>query len=90
MKKAKMNEANSRKKKTDPLFELEGNQKLNKIKKLQFKKEKKDKAKRGEHLSKTIFYPKKIDFYYRQFKFYRKVNYSFGGSTQRDKSLDLR
>lgn len=46
MKKAKMNEANSRKKKTDPLFELEGNQKLNKIKKLQFKKEKKDKAKR--------------------------------------------
>ncbi|KAL2713456.1 guanine nucleotide-binding protein-like 3 [Vespula squamosa] len=34
------------KKKTDPLFELEGNQKLNKLQKLQYKKEKKDKARR--------------------------------------------
>lgn len=36
-----------RKKKPDPLFEIEGNQKLNKLKKLQFKKEKKKQAKRG-------------------------------------------
>ncbi|XP_011700239.1 PREDICTED: guanine nucleotide-binding protein-like 3 homolog isoform X2 [Wasmannia auropunctata] len=35
-----------RKKKPDPLFEIEGNQKLNKLKKLQFKKEKKDRLKR--------------------------------------------
>ncbi|XP_046828440.1 guanine nucleotide-binding protein-like 3 homolog [Vespa crabro] len=34
------------KKKTDPLFELEGNQKLNKLQKLQYKKDKKDKARR--------------------------------------------
>ncbi|KAF7382023.1 hypothetical protein HZH66_013455 [Vespula vulgaris] len=34
------------KKKTDPLSELEGNQKLNKLQKLQYKKEKKDKARR--------------------------------------------
>lgn len=36
-----------RKKKTDPLFELEGNKKLNKLKKLEFKKEKKERIKRG-------------------------------------------
>lgn len=36
-----------RKKKADPLFEIEGNQKLNKLKKLQFKKEKKERLKRG-------------------------------------------
>lgn len=36
-----------RKKKPDPLFEIEGNQKLNKLKKLQFKKEKKERARRG-------------------------------------------
>jgi len=36
-----------RKKKPDPLFEIEGNQKLNKLKKLQFKKEKKEQLKRG-------------------------------------------
>ena len=35
-----------RKKKTDPIFEIEGNQKLNKLNKLQFKKEKKDRARR--------------------------------------------
>lgn len=36
-----------RKKKSDPLFEIEGNQKLNKLKKLQFKKEKKERSRRG-------------------------------------------
>jgi len=36
-----------RKKKPDPLFEIEGNQKLNKLKKLQFKKEKKERLRRG-------------------------------------------
>ena len=36
-----------RKKKVDPLFEIEGNQKLNKVKKLQFKKEKKARARKG-------------------------------------------
>ena len=36
-----------RKKKIDPLFEIEGNQKLNQIKKLQFKKQKKESARRG-------------------------------------------
>lgn len=36
-----------RKKKPDPLFEIEGNQKLNKLKKLQFKKEKKERSRRG-------------------------------------------
>lgn len=36
-----------RKKKPDPLFEIEGNQKLNKLRKLKFKKEKKERAKRG-------------------------------------------
>ncbi|XP_066593562.1 guanine nucleotide-binding protein-like 3 homolog [Prorops nasuta] len=35
-----------RKKKTDPLFEIEGNQKLNKVKKLQFKKKIKEKVRR--------------------------------------------
>ncbi|XP_051172196.1 guanine nucleotide-binding protein-like 3 homolog [Leptopilina boulardi] len=35
-----------KKKKTDPLFEIEGNQNLNKIKKLQFKKEKKERARK--------------------------------------------
>lgn len=36
-----------RKKKPDPLFEIEGNQKLNKLKELQFKKEKKERSRRG-------------------------------------------
>lgn len=40
----------TRKKKTDPLLELEGNQKLNKLNKLQFKKEKRDRVRRGMHL----------------------------------------
>ncbi|KMQ92228.1 guanine nucleotide-binding 3-like protein [Lasius niger] len=35
-----------RKKKPDPLLEIEGNQKLNKLRKLEFKKEKKERAKR--------------------------------------------
>ncbi|XP_015182839.1 PREDICTED: guanine nucleotide-binding protein-like 3 homolog [Polistes dominula] len=39
------------KKKTDPLMELEGNQKLNKLQKLQVKKEKKDKARREKATS---------------------------------------
>jgi len=38
-----------RKKKLDPLFEIEGNQKLNKLKKLQFKKEKKERARREKN-----------------------------------------
>ncbi|XP_018343334.1 PREDICTED: guanine nucleotide-binding protein-like 3 homolog [Trachymyrmex septentrionalis] len=37
----KKDKSTERKKKPDPLFEIEGNQKLNKLKKLQFKKEKK-------------------------------------------------
>lgn len=41
-----------RKKKPDPLFEIEGNQKLNKLKKLQFKKEKKDRLKREKAATK--------------------------------------
>nr|XP_034191077.1 guanine nucleotide-binding protein-like 3 homolog [Osmia lignaria] len=44
--KAKQNKNETRKKKVDPLFEIEGNQKLNKLNKLQFKKEKKDRARR--------------------------------------------
>lgn len=39
-----------RKKKTDPLFEIEGNQKLNKVKKLQFKKDKKERARKGRFI----------------------------------------
>lgn len=42
-----------RKKKVDPLMELEGNQKLNSIKKTQFKKQKKD-NKRKEKVIKTL------------------------------------
>ena len=43
----KKNTRPERKKKVDPLSEIEGNQKLNKLKKLQFKKEKKDRARKG-------------------------------------------
>ncbi|XP_076686720.1 nucleostemin 1 [Andrena cerasifolii] len=43
---AKKKMGETRKKKTDPLLELEGNQKLNKINKLQFKKQKKEQARR--------------------------------------------
>ncbi|KZC08771.1 PREDICTED: guanine nucleotide-binding protein-like 3 homolog [Dufourea novaeangliae] len=43
---AKKHAQQTRKKKTDPMFELEGNQKLNKLNKLAFKKEKKDRARR--------------------------------------------
>ncbi|XP_011311746.1 guanine nucleotide-binding protein-like 3 homolog [Fopius arisanus] len=39
-------EPNSRKKKVIPLFHIEGNQKLNKLNKLEFKKQKKEKVKR--------------------------------------------
>ncbi|XP_071581391.1 guanine nucleotide-binding protein-like 3 homolog [Temnothorax nylanderi] len=41
-----------RKKKPDPLFEIEGNQKLNKLKKLQFKKEKKARVRREKAAAK--------------------------------------
>ncbi|XP_012271018.1 guanine nucleotide-binding protein-like 3 homolog isoform X2 [Orussus abietinus] len=44
--KAKQNLNKPNKKKDEPLFKLEGNQKLNKLNKLQFKKEKKERAKR--------------------------------------------
>lgn len=43
---------NSRKKKVEPLFEIEGNQKLNKHNKLQFKKQKKEKVKREKEAGK--------------------------------------
>ncbi|XP_071877507.1 nucleostemin 1 [Bombus fervidus] len=47
MEKSEKQQANEqRKKKTDPIFEIEGNQKLNKLNKLQFKKEKKDRVRR--------------------------------------------
>lgn len=45
--KDKKKKASERKKKSDPLFEIEGNTKLNKLKKLQFKKEKKERARKG-------------------------------------------
>ncbi|XP_076278851.1 nucleostemin 1 [Lasioglossum baleicum] len=43
---AKKHANDTRKKKTDPLLEIEGNQKLNKLSKMAFKKEKKEKARR--------------------------------------------
>ncbi|XP_060831265.1 guanine nucleotide-binding protein-like 3 homolog [Bombus pascuorum] len=46
MEKSKKQANEQRKKKTDPIFEIEGNQKLNKLNKLQFKKEKKDRVRR--------------------------------------------
>ncbi|XP_012265621.2 guanine nucleotide-binding protein-like 3 homolog [Athalia rosae] len=51
IKKGKKGEAKTtgiepRKKKVEPLFEIEGNQRLNKLSKLQFKKDKKERAKR--------------------------------------------
>ncbi|XP_006615063.1 guanine nucleotide-binding protein-like 3 homolog [Apis dorsata] len=46
MEKSKKKMDETRKKKTDPLFEIEGNQKLNKMNKLRFKKEKKEQARR--------------------------------------------
>ncbi|XP_058801452.1 guanine nucleotide-binding protein-like 3 homolog [Phymastichus coffea] len=55
-KKKKKNEGNKalpteRRKKIDPLFEIEGNQKLNQIKKLQFKKKKKQAARTAKKAS---------------------------------------
>lgn len=47
MQDTKKDVAAEKKKKPDPLFEIEGNQKLNKLKKLEFKKQKKERAKRG-------------------------------------------
>lgn len=44
---AKQPATEPRKKKVEPLFEIEGNQKLNKMNKLQFKKLKKERARRG-------------------------------------------
>nr|XP_031826759.1 guanine nucleotide-binding protein-like 3 homolog [Nomia melanderi] len=46
MENAKRFSDEARKKKTDPLLDLEGNQKLNKLNKLAFKKEKKERARR--------------------------------------------
>lgn len=46
--------AERRKKKVDPLFEIEGNQNLGKIRKLQLKKEKKERARRGTQERKGI------------------------------------
>ncbi|XP_043515564.1 guanine nucleotide-binding protein-like 3 homolog isoform X2 [Frieseomelitta varia] len=46
LEKSKKKEDETRKKKIDPIFEIEGNQKLNKLNKLQFKKEKKDRIKK--------------------------------------------
>ncbi|KAK9303438.1 hypothetical protein QLX08_004918 [Tetragonisca angustula] len=46
LEKSKKKEDETRKKKIDPIFEIEGNQKLNKLNKLQFKKEKKDQIRR--------------------------------------------
>lgn len=43
----KKNVSAERLKKSDPLFEIEGNQKLNKLRKLEFKKQKKEQVKRG-------------------------------------------
>ncbi|CAL7952324.1 unnamed protein product [Xylocopa violacea] len=52
MEKTKKNVDEIRKKKTDPLFEIEGNQKLNKLNKLQFKKEKKNRVRREKAAAK--------------------------------------
>lgn len=46
LEKSKRKQDETRKKKIDPIFEIEGNQKLNKLNKLQFKKQKKDRVKR--------------------------------------------
>ncbi|XP_011877644.1 PREDICTED: guanine nucleotide-binding protein-like 3 homolog [Vollenhovia emeryi] len=48
----KKNVPAERKKKSDPLFEIEGNQKLNKLKKLQFRKEKKDRVRKEKAAAK--------------------------------------
>ncbi|XP_012539890.2 guanine nucleotide-binding protein-like 3 homolog [Monomorium pharaonis] len=48
----KKNVPAERQKKPDPLFEIEGNQKLNKLKKLQFKKEKKARVRREKAAAK--------------------------------------
>ncbi|XP_016915980.1 guanine nucleotide-binding protein-like 3 homolog [Apis cerana] len=52
MEKSKKKMDETKKKKTDPLFEIEGNQKLNKMNKLQFKKEKKERARREKAATK--------------------------------------
>lgn len=57
MEKSKKKMDETRKKKTDPLFEIEGNQKLNKMNKLRFKKEKKEQARRGKNI--FFFFQKK-------------------------------
>ncbi|XP_072757984.1 guanine nucleotide-binding protein-like 3 homolog [Anoplolepis gracilipes] len=49
---AKKDVSAEKKKKQDPLFEIEGNQKLNKLRKLAFKKEKKERAKREKATTK--------------------------------------
>lgn len=64
IKNAKSENSVDRKKKLDPLFEIEGNQKLNKLRKLQFKKEKKDRVRKGMKITNNqlftymyIYYP---------------------------------
>ncbi|XP_043797908.1 guanine nucleotide-binding protein-like 3 homolog [Apis laboriosa] len=52
MEKSKKKMDETRKKKTDPLFEIEGNQKLNKMNKLRFKKEKKEQARKEKAATK--------------------------------------
>ncbi|KOX78639.1 Guanine nucleotide-binding protein-like 3 like protein [Melipona quadrifasciata] len=46
LEKSKKKQDETRKKKIDPIFEIEGNQKLNKLNKLQFKKQKKNRVKK--------------------------------------------
>lgn len=92
MEKSKKKMDETRKKKTDPLFEIEGNQKLNKMNKLQFKKEKKERARRGKNI---IFFLRKKKIYFfniyfaLSFEFYRKSSYQIGGSTQRIQHLNI-
>lgn len=54
-----------RKKKVDPLFEIEGNQNLGKIMKLQLKKKKKEQARRG---TKKVYSNIQYDYIIKSFK----------------------
>lgn len=91
MEKSKRKMDETRKKKTDPLFEIEGNQKLNKMNKLRFKKEKKEQARRGKNI--FFFFKKKTYFFNIYFallfEFYRKSSYQVGGPTRRIQHLNI-
>lgn len=94
MEKSKKKMDETRKKKTDPLFEIEGNQKLNKMNKLQFKKEKKERARRGKNIifflrKKYIYFFKIYIYFALSFEFYRKSSYQIGGSTRRIQHLSI-